>query len=92
MPVALVATCEEAGISLEEGTPQHADYVHVNTVLGQVEKEVKAQYLSGWLRSLDRIVHRVHRIDDVVAMWDVARARDAAWTNAEGPLGASWRA
>jgi hypothetical protein len=25
----------------------------------------------------------VHRLDDVVAMWDIARARDAAWTNAE---------
>jgi hypothetical protein len=28
-------------------------------------------------------VHRVDRIDDIVAMWDVGRARDAAWTNAE---------
>jgi hypothetical protein len=25
----------------------------------------------------------VRRIDDVVAMWDVDRARDAAWTNAQ---------
>jgi Family of unknown function (DUF5995) len=28
-------------------------------------------------------VHRVDRLDDVVAMWNVARARDAAWANAE---------
>jgi uncharacterized protein DUF5995 len=83
LPVALVATCEEAGISLEEGTPQHGDYVRLNTVLAQVERDVKAQYLTGWLRRLDRLVHRIHRIDDVVAMWDVARARDAAWVNAE---------
>ena len=83
LPVALVATCQEAGLSLEEGTPQHADYVRVNTVLAEVEREVKAQYLTGRLRTLDRLVHRVHRIDDVVAMWDVARARDAAWVNAE---------
>jgi hypothetical protein len=26
-------------------------------------------------------VHRIHRLDDVIAMWDVSRARDAAWTN-----------
>jgi len=83
LPVALVATCREAGISLGEGTPQHADYVRVNTVLAQVEQEVKAQYLTGGLRRLDRLVHRVDRIDDVVAMWDVARARDAAWVNGE---------
>jgi hypothetical protein len=44
---------------------------------------VKSSYLTGWLAWLDRIVHRLHRIDDVVAMWDVARARDAAWTNAQ---------
>jgi Family of unknown function (DUF5995) len=83
LPLALVTTCEEAGISLEEGTPQHADYVRINGVLTAVEREVKSQYLTGWLRTLDRLVHRVHRIDDVVAMWDVARARDAAWVNAE---------
>jgi hypothetical protein len=28
-------------------------------------------------------VHRVDRIDDIVAMWNIERARDAAWTNAE---------
>jgi len=30
---------------------------------------------------VDRFVHRFDRIDDVVAMWDVGCARDAAWTN-----------
>jgi hypothetical protein len=83
LPVALVTTCEEAGLTLAEGSPQHADYVRVNTVLAGVEAEVKQQFVGGWLRKLDRIVHRFDRIDDVVAMWDVSRARDAAWTNAE---------
>jgi hypothetical protein len=83
LPVALVATCNELGIELEEGSPQHADYVHVNGVLAEVEAKVKAQYLTGWLNRLDRLVHRIHRLDDVVAMWNVARARDAAWVNAE---------
>ena len=83
LPVALVATCRELGIGLEEGTPQHADFENVNGVLAEVEATVKSQYLSGWLRRLDRLVHRVDRIDDVVAMWDVGRARDAAWVNAE---------
>jgi hypothetical protein len=83
LPVALVATCKELGVGLEEGTPQHGDFEHVNGVLAAVEGTVKAQYLSGWLRALDRIVHRVDRLDDIVAMWDVGRARDAAWVNAE---------
>jgi hypothetical protein len=83
LPVALVATCSELGIELAEGSPQHADYLHVNRALAEVEAKVKAQYLSGWLIQVDRLVHRVHRLDDVVAMWNVARARDAAWVSGE---------
>lgn len=83
LPVALVATCEAAGVALEEGSPQHADFVRVNGVLAAVEAEVKAQYVPRRLRGLDFLLHRWHRLDDVVAMWNVARAREAAWTNAE---------
>jgi Family of unknown function (DUF5995) len=83
LPVALVATCQELGLGLDEVSPQHADYEQVNQLLATVEGQVKSQYLSGWLRHLDRIVHRVDRLDDIVAMWNIERARDAAWTNAE---------
>jgi Family of unknown function (DUF5995) len=83
LPVALVTTCRELGITLELSSPQHADYVQINSVLGEVEARVKQQYLNGWLRALDRLLHRSHGIDDVVAMWDISRARDAAWTTAE---------
>jgi hypothetical protein len=83
LPVALVSTCRALGLDLGESTPEHADYVRVNTLLAQVEQKVKRSYVTGWLAPLDRLVHRVDRIDDVVAMWDVARARDAAWTNAQ---------
>jgi hypothetical protein len=83
LPVALVTTCTELGIGLEEGSPQHRDFEHVNAVLAEVETQVKAQYLTGVLRTLDRLIHRVDRIDDVVAMWNVGRARDAAWANAQ---------
>ncbi len=76
LPVALVSTCRELGVTLEEGSPQHADFERVNDLLATVEGEVKSQYLTGWLRTLDRLVHRVDRIDDVVAMWNVqARPR-----------------
>jgi hypothetical protein len=83
LPVALVTTCRELGLDLREGSPQHADFERVDTLLDQVESHVKSAYLTGWLAWLDRLVHRLHRIDDVVAMWDVGRARDAAWTNAQ---------
>jgi hypothetical protein len=83
LPVALVTTCGELGLDLREGAPEHADFEHVNVLLGQVEEKIKRSYLSGWLARVDRVVHRFHRIDDVVAMWDVGRARDAAWTNGQ---------
>jgi hypothetical protein len=83
LPVALVAACEHAGIEPYDGSPQHRDYLRVNGMLAAVESTIKERYLTGWLHSLDRLVHPVHRLDDVVAMWDIARARDAAWTNGE---------
>jgi hypothetical protein len=83
LPVALVATCRELGLGPEQGSVQHADFERVNGLLATVEAQVKQQYLSGWLRRLDRLLHHVDRIDDVVAMWNIERAREAAWVNAE---------
>lgn len=80
LPVALVSTCRELGLDLE---PQHGDFLRVNRVLAEVEAAVREEYVPRRLRLLARIVHRFDRVDDVVAMWSVERARDAAWTNAE---------
>jgi hypothetical protein len=81
LPVALVTTCRNLKLDLREGTPERADFERVNVLLGEVEATIKHSYLTGWLARVDRVVHRFDRIDDVVAMWDVRRARDAAWTN-----------
>ena len=83
LPVALTMTCRELGLDLREGSREHTDFERVDSVLAQVETRIKSSYLTGWLAWVDRLVHRLHRIDDVVAMWDVDRARDAAWTNAQ---------
>jgi Family of unknown function (DUF5995) len=83
LPVALVTTCRELGVDLAEGSSRHADFEHVNGVLATVEAAAKSQFLTGWLSGLDRLLHRVDRIDDIVAMWDVGRARDAAWVNGQ---------
>jgi Family of unknown function (DUF5995) len=83
LPVALVTTCAELRLDLREGSPEHGDFEQVNVLLGRVEETLKNSYLSGWTAALDRVVHRFHRIDDVVAMWDVEKARDAAWANAQ---------
>jgi hypothetical protein len=79
LPVALVACWRELGVRPTD----QSDFNQVNDVLARVEGSVKQHYLGGTLRTLDRLVHRIDRIDDVVAMWDVRRARDAAWVNAQ---------
>lgn len=81
LPVALVSTCGELGLALDDDSPEHRAYEHVDALLARVEERIKPAYLRGPLAALDRLVHRFHRLDDVVAMWDVARARDAAWAN-----------
>ena len=84
LPVALVAIWTELGAKPGSGSPQHADFVHINALLADVEAKLeKDSYVTGWLGRMDRLLHRVHRLDDVIAMWNVERARDAAWTNAE---------
>ena len=83
LPVALVSTCESLGTELRSSSPEHADFLRINTLLAAAEQKLKPSYVTGWLGALDRIFNRFHRLDDVVAMWDIGRARDAAWTNGE---------
>ena len=83
LPVALVTTCRELGVALGDESREHSDFERVDSLLAKVEAHVKSAYVTGWLAWIDRIVHRFQRIDDVVAMWDVGRARDAAWINAQ---------
>jgi len=78
LPVALVETWGELGLELRAGGPEHGDFLRVNARLAAVEERVKGSYLTGFFGFLDRVFGR---IDDVVAMWNVSRARDAAWVN-----------
>ncbi|MBA2419822.1 MAG: hypothetical protein H0V57_01685 [Thermoleophilaceae bacterium] len=80
LPVGLVDVCAELGLEVESGTPHHADFEQVNQLLEEVEEEVKQWFATGFVGKLD---HTFGRVDDVIAMWSVARARDQSWTNAE---------
>jgi hypothetical protein len=78
--LALVETCAELEIAPEAGLPQHRDYLRVNGILERVEERVKERLASGLVGCTDEALGR---LDDVLAMWSVARARDAAWAYAE---------
>jgi hypothetical protein len=77
---ALIATCEQRGVDLAIDSAQHRDYLKVNAILARVEQEVKSRLRSELTDVADEALGR---LDDVLAMWSVDRARDAAWTHAE---------
>jgi len=80
LPIALVATCEGRRIELRGGSPQQRDFRRINPLLALVEGQVKAELVTDALRDFDVALGDV---DDVVAMWKVERAREAAWVQAE---------
>jgi len=84
LPLALVTTFAARGLAPSAGCPQHQDFERVNALLAATERQVKDRYLDELTRKLDVVFAGV---DDVVAMWSVARARQAAWTNG----GVMWR-
>jgi subtilisin family serine protease len=74
LPVALVSLAQETGNFPSRTSNQFQDYQTVNSLLKAVEARVKAELLNGI---------PTPALADVIAMWSVERARDAAWTNAE---------
>jgi hypothetical protein len=77
---ALVDMAREAGAFPRRQSAQHADFSRVNAILAATEVEVKAQLEGEVLARVDRAFGNV---DDVVALWCVGEARDAAWARAE---------
>jgi len=80
LPVALVETCAQGRIELEDESAAHRDFVKVNGLLARIEEQAKRGLLEGFDAVLDVALGN---LDDVLAMWDVERARDAAWVNAQ---------
>jgi hypothetical protein len=80
LALALVASTEQAGISLKRDTPQYRDYVLVNGILERVQDEIKDRFTTGVIKDIDRAGGRV---DDMFAAWSVSRARDNAWMQAQ---------
>ncbi len=78
--LALVTTTKEFGCGLDHDTPQHHDYLAVNGLLNRVQDEIKDRFTTGIVKDIDKAAGRV---DDMVANWSVARARDNAWTQAQ---------
>lgn len=80
LPVAVVRTGEARGIAPQNGSKQQADYERVNSILEAVEIRAMEAMATG---ILGEVAHELGRLGDVIAMWNVRKARDAAWVNGE---------
>ena len=80
LPLALVSTCEARSLELSRDSAQHRDYLRINQTIAATEARVKQEFLTGMVRVADEVLGRV---DDVIAIWSIDEARNAAWTNAE---------
>jgi hypothetical protein len=78
--VAIVDTCGRRKMKIRRDSAFHRDYQAVNKLLGKVEDQIKRQFLTGDMRIAD---DALGRLDDVLAMWSIEAARDAAWSHAE---------
>jgi uncharacterized protein DUF5995 len=77
---ALVDVSEELDVPLHRDSPEHRDFDRVNSILSRVEDRIKHDFETKLGAVMDQDLGRV---DDVVEMWSVECAREAAWTHAE---------
>lgn len=77
LAVALVDTFRPAGAWPAKASAARADYDRVNDVLASTEGEVKSLFEGELLAEIDRDLGNV---DDILALFSIRRARDAAWT------------
>jgi hypothetical protein len=80
LPQAVVATCQATGIAPQHGTTQYNDYTAVNATLDAIINTAK-QTLN--VRLGGDALPDVSRLEDLVAGWGIAAARELAWKNAE---------
>jgi hypothetical protein len=78
LSLALVQTHGDRGTTPDRQSDHYRDYTSVNAILGAVETRVKPILLTGVVRKVDG---SLGPLDDVIAMWNVAKAREAAWAN-----------
>ncbi|HUH15669.1 MAG TPA: DUF5995 family protein [Gaiellaceae bacterium] len=80
LPLALVETCRALGVTPARGCPQHDDFRAIDPLLAETEEQVRRELATGLAGLADEALGE---LDSVVAMWNVRKARAAAWVNAE---------
>jgi len=80
LPQAVLATCRATSVAPQHGTTQYNDYTALNTTLDSL---INAAKVTLRVRLLGDSIPPVSGLDNTLAAWSVAAAREAAWNNAE---------
>jgi hypothetical protein len=77
LPLAVVRTCEARDLDIDD---IWRDYEAVNSVLAEVEADIRRSFLTEVGRAADE---RVGPVVHLVSAWKIDKARDVAWISAE---------
>jgi Family of unknown function (DUF5995) len=80
LPVALGRLAEPDGRYPSRDGARYSDFSRVNDILERVEGSVLTVLATGLLGEIEQALGD---LDNVLAMWKVRKAREAAWTNGE---------
>jgi hypothetical protein len=80
LPLAIDNTCQAGGTAPRQVSPEYADYTSVNGTLNSLIDLAKQTLM---VRLLGDALPPVSHLEDLLGAWNIAAAREAAWTNAE---------
>lgn len=80
LPIALVQVDSEKGAQPSRSSAEYRDFEYVNNILESVEAQMKPYVATGIVGAIDEDLGAV---DDVIAMWNVRKARETGWINGE---------
>jgi hypothetical protein len=80
LAIALDRMVEPDGDFPERGGARYTDFTRVNDILARIEAALREQLATGLAGEIDLALGD---LDSVLVMWNVRKARDAAWTHGE---------
>jgi hypothetical protein len=81
LPIAVVTTCEELGLTPADDSAVHRDYQRVDALLAVVETKVAGWFDTGLIADIEDVTPK--KTDEALAMWSLVGARDVAWEHAK---------
>ena len=80
LPQAVLDLCQSTAVPPQHGTAPYDDFTALNTTLDSL---IEAAKVALDVRLLGDALPPASRLEDTLAAWSVADAREAAWNNAE---------